>query len=125
MYRELCSMTPEEFVEAIRSKVLISAVTSTISNLAKVPPRGAPELRAANAWFDSLADEERAHLRYALTLAAHHAVFGFLAVIDGVRVVERTREKGTFRLTFLKEGQEWQLSPSTGEYLHELLPFEP
>lgn len=117
-------MTPEEFVQAIRSEVLLSAVKSTISNMAKPPPRGDRSLLEASAWFQGLTDEQRAHLRYAVTLAAHHAVFGFLAVLDGARAVESSREKGTFRLTFVKRGKEWALSPSTGEYLHELLPFE-
>jgi len=48
-----------------------------------------------------------------------YAVFGFLTVLDGVRAVESTPEKGEFELRFSKGGIETVISPSD-PYLHDL-----
>lgn len=114
-------MTPQEFVDAIRESVFVSAVKSTMSTLAKPTPTPAKDLVQASEWFLGLPKEQREHVQYAVTLAAHHAVFGFLAVLDGVRVVESTRDKGEFRLVFVKGDTEYPITPNTGDYLHDLL----
>lgn len=75
--------------------------------------------------FATLSEDDRATLRSVASMIAHDAVFGVLAVFDGVRVVEDTPEKGEFRLTFLKDGQEWELNPPDGIPLHDLLNQEP
>jgi hypothetical protein len=35
-------------------------------------------------------------------------------VLDGARIVESTRDKGSFKLTFRKGDQEWELNPPDG-----------
>lgn len=118
-------MKPEEFVNALRNVVLERTVRSTLANIEKPPGRRPrAELVEASAWFATLSEEERARLRSIASMVAHDAVFGVLAVLDGARVVEDTPEKGEFRLTFSKGGQEWELNPPDGIPLHDLLNEE-
>jgi len=115
-------MTPEEFVAALRKVVLLTTVNSTLSVLER-PPGRAPgrELIELSSWYKGLVPEERAMLQRVATMVARQAVFGVLAVLDGVRPVESTPEKGNFRLVFQKGGREWALNPPDGVALHDLL----
>ncbi|MNT50306.1 hypothetical protein D3C71_1646190 [compost metagenome] len=111
-------MKADEFVSAIQRDVLESAVENTISNLACPPGRRvASELSARSEWFNSLSDAEADMLRAVTRDAACSAVFGFLAVLDGARVIDS--EKGTFELYHV--GREKCLVNSSGIDLHDLL----
>ncbi|TPD98467.1 hypothetical protein [Stenotrophomonas indicatrix] len=111
-------MKAEEFVSAIQHYVLESAVENTISNLARPPGRRvASELSARSEWFNSLSDGEAEMLRAVARDAAHSAVFGFLAVLDGARVIDP--EKGTFELYHL--GRQKSLVNAPGTDLHDML----
>jgi hypothetical protein len=115
-------MTPEEFVNALRDVVLARAVDSTLSAIERPPGRRPRrELVEANAWYQGLSDEDRKRLHTVASMVAHQAVFGVLAVLDGARVVESTPDKGSFKLTFQKGGKDWDLNPSDGVPLHDLL----
>lgn len=119
-------MTPEEFVNALREVVLARAVDSTLAAIENPPGRRpARELVEANAWFNGLSEQDRAHLRGVATMVAQQAVFGMLAVLDGARVVEDTQEKGEFHICFRKGGEEWELNPPNGIPLHDLLNQPP
>lgn len=115
-------MTSEQFIEALRRVVLESAVDSTIVVLER-PPGRRPERAAVetSTWYKGLSDQDRIMLKRALAMTAHHAVFGFLAVLDGVRVVEDDPEKGRFRLLFQKGTTELELNPVDGVPLHDIL----
>ena len=115
-------MTPEEFVAVLQKTVLAAAIEATVATL-KHPPGRRPreELVEASGWFRALSDQDQATLIRVLNMTAHHAVFGFLAVLDGARVVEDDAEKGEFRLIFRKGGQEWDITDSKGAPLHDIL----
>jgi hypothetical protein len=116
------TVTPEQFIEALRNVVLAHVTANTISALEKPPGRRPRrDLVDASAWYQRLSDDDRARLRDVVAMAAHSTMFGMLAVLDGMRVIEDTTEKGTFRLTFSKGGQEWELNPPEGVPLHDLL----
>lgn len=54
--------------------------------------------------------------------AAHGAVFGLLAVLDGVRAIEGLGPKGLLRLIYVSpDGEETVLNDEAGEELHDLL----
>ena len=55
------------------------------------------------------------------SLVASHAIFEVLAVLDGTRIIDDDREKGTFKIFHMKGGEEWDLNPADGVPLHELL----
>ncbi|WP_148313960.1 hypothetical protein [Sorangium cellulosum] len=115
-------MTPEKFVASIQKNVLEAATEATVATL-EHPPGRRPEknLIEASRWFGTLSDQDRATLRRVLNMAAHHAVFGFLAVLDGSRVIEDDAEKGEFRLIFRKGGHEWEINIPNGTPLHDIL----
>ncbi|MEG0192259.1 MAG: hypothetical protein RR698_03750 [Stenotrophomonas sp.] len=111
-------MKADGFVSAIQRYVLESAVDDTISNLARPPGRRvASDLSVRSEWFNSLSEVEADMLRAVARDAARSAVFGFLAVLDGVRVIDS--EKGTFELYHV--GREKYLLNSSGIDLHDLL----
>lgn len=115
-------MTPEEFVNVLREAVLAPAVNQTMSAIENPPGRRPRrEVTELNQWYQNLSEQDRARLRAVMSMVAHHAVFGFLAVLDGARVVESTADKGSFKLVFRKHGKEWELNPSGGVPLHDLL----
>ncbi len=115
-------MTPLEFVTALELVAVSSAAESTILALDEPPDRSSsPALVEASAWYHRLSEEDRKHLRYVLNEAAYEVAFGVLAVIDGVRTVEDSPDKGRFKLTFEKGGKLWDLNPGKGEMLHDLL----
>ncbi|WP_230112762.1 hypothetical protein [Stenotrophomonas lactitubi] len=111
-------MKAEEFVSAIQNYVLESAVDSTISNLEHPAGRRVPpDVSARSEWFNSLPDVEAEMLRAVARDAARSAVFGFLAVLDGVRVIDS--EKGSFELYYV--GRERCLVSPSDIDLHDLL----
>ncbi len=78
----------------------------------------------ANVWYSRLSEQDRARLRAIAEMVAYDAVFGVLSVLDGVRAVESTSNKGSFQLLFHKDGRSWDLTPSDGAPLHDLLNAE-
>jgi len=118
-------MTPEQFIDALKNVVLEASVEATVANLERPPGRRPKqELLEASALYHRLSDGDRALLESVARMAAHHAVFGLLAVIDGVRAVEDGPDKGRFRLTFRKGDQELELNPAHGLPLHDILNQE-
>ena len=115
-------MTPDEFVALLRDIVQARAVDSTLSAIEKPPGRRPkPELVETSAWYAKLSIQDRERLRSVASLVARQAVFGVLAVLDGARVIDDGREKGTFKLSYRKGGEEWDLNPADGVPLHDLL----
>lgn len=116
-------MNAEEFVAAVKLVVLDGAVRDVQSNLASPPGRRpAAGLMRASEWFLGLADEDRSMVMEVAGDAAHAAVFGLLAVLDGVRAIEGHGPKGSLRLVYVSpDGEETVLNDEAGEELHDLL----
>jgi len=118
-------MTPEEFVEALRSAAIDAAVEGTVAGLERPPGRRpAKELVEASHWYGALTAADRAMVTRVLQMAAHQAVFGVLAVLDGARIIENDPQKGEFRLTLKKDGREWTLVDANTMPLHDILGRE-
>jgi hypothetical protein len=119
-------MTPEEFVDALREVALHAAVDGALSVVEKPPGRRPRrELVESSAWYRGLSDADRAQLRVVASIVAHDVLFSVFAVLDGIRTVEATPDKGKFKLVFQKDGKEWELNPPRGPMLHEFLNAEP
>lgn len=116
-------MTPEEFVDAIRQRVLDGAAASTIANLEAPPGRRPPEaLVSLSHWFHGLTDDDKRQVELVARAAAHAATFSFLAVLDGVAAIEPAGPKGELRLTYISPGgEEVALNADEGEELHDVL----
>lgn len=115
-------MSPEEFVEAVRTQVRDAAASDVIRQLEKPSGRRpTEELRRLSEWFSRLSDADKEAVAGVARMASHHAVFGLLCVLDGVRAIEDKADKGTLRLTYSKDGETQLLSPSDSNLLHDLL----
>lgn len=119
-------MTPEEFVESIRQVVRDGAVVDVLAVAARGGGRGADrDLIEASRWVQNLPPDELQRLKTILHLASHMAVFGFLAVLDGVRAIEDGPNKGVLQLTYENDGATSLLTAPRGPYLHDLLDAKP
>lgn len=113
-------MTKEEFVEAIRSEVLRPA--TDLSQLEQpAGRRPARRLVELSTWYRGLSERDRAMVQRVARYAAHGATFGFLAVLDGVRVIAPGAQ---LRLLSVQDGEEHLLNSDEGEMLHDLLNSE-
>jgi hypothetical protein len=98
-------MDAKEFVTKIKRAVRDSAIDETIRVL-QLPPGRRPRvelLKQAN-WYRSLSFEDQQMLTQVIANAVNRAVFGFLSVLDGVRVIEDDEKKGDFQLHYIKNG---------------------
>ena len=113
-------MTPEEFVEAIQQVVYQTAVDGTVRQLQQPSGRRPAELSLAlHEWYEGLSLDDRTMVTEALRRVADLATFGFLCVLDGVRVIDDPPH-GELRLTFTDaEGVEHVLNSHAME-LHDL-----
>jgi hypothetical protein len=115
-------MTSEEFVDAVRARVLNAAVKSTLADL-QTPIGRQPDAAciARSAWYDSLSESDRSLVADLLREAAKSAMFHFFCVIDGVAVIEPAGPKSDFRLIQqAPDGSENCLNPPDGEFLHDI-----
>jgi hypothetical protein len=115
-------MTSEEFVTRIRKAVYEPAVEGSLSLLRKPPGRRPSQaLLGLSKWFNGLSTDDRLCVRRLIELSAGRAVFGMLAVLDGVRSIrEAGEESGTLELHYCTEGRLVLLNDPAGEFLHDL-----
>lgn len=115
-------MEIEHFVDVVREHVMHSAVDGVLENLEHPPGRRpAAELVELGRWYQSLPAADREMLARALTEAAHAAVFGIFAMLDGARRVDDEQPPGTLELWHNGRGGRTLLS---GE-LHDQLNSKP
>lgn len=114
-------MKTEEFVEIIRSAVGDSAVQDTIATLEHPPGRRpAFDLVQNSNWYLGLDDEGKDRVQAIVRDSVESAIFGFFCVLDGVRAIEDTEDKGSFELQFVKNDIVYLLSPNKKAFLYEL-----
>jgi hypothetical protein len=114
-------MTPQKFVQAIKTQTSDAAVNGTIARL-RCPAGRKPReshIRLAN-WYQQLSESGREMLRESLQEAAQLAVFSFLCLLDGVSVIEDTPDKGNLELYFAKGDTRIRLNNPDNEELHNL-----
>jgi hypothetical protein len=115
-------MNKRELVAVLRQVVFDAAVDGTFASLNNPPGRQPPPtfLSAAD-WYGHLSPEDRQFVRFVARHAAHSVLFGMLAVLDGVRVVDQPPH-GELVLTYrFADGQETRLNGHDGDELHDLL----
>lgn len=115
-------MDSKEFAVIIERYVMSAAVEDTVANLKAPPGRGVPaKERLRSEWYNSLPKHEAEYVQAAIADAAHAAVFGILAVLDGARVVDE--QKGRFELVYV--GKERVLLNPQDRDLHDLISAKP
>lgn len=114
-------MTPNEFINHVRQVVYDSAVRGTLSLVTNPPGRSPGQnLLALSKWFGGLPENEKQTFQRAISMAAHQATFGMLAVLDGVRQIEDSPVKGRLEPHYIKGDQRTILNAPNAEYLHDL-----
>jgi hypothetical protein len=82
-------MTPDEFVQAVYRSAYLDSVKAVVSVLESPPgqrPRAA--LMELSTWYKGLNELDRDAAERLIRFSADNAVFGILALIDGVRAVD-------------------------------------
>jgi hypothetical protein len=78
----------ERFVELLIDHVRAPAIEGTVATLKDPPGRAPnPQVIELSAWFNGLAESDRAFVTRAMTDAVDSALFGFLCMLDGARSV--------------------------------------
>jgi hypothetical protein len=114
-------MTANEFIDALKIVVHDSSFHGIESSLQRPSGRRPPpNLVAASAWFTSLKEDDRDIIRLIIALSIHSAIFGVLAVIDGVSAIQDQEEKGQLILNFEDNSGVTRLNDSQGEMLHDI-----
>lgn len=92
-------MNGSDFVEAVY-QVAYKSTIADVTEIVKSPPgrRPRPALVALSAWHGSLDDEDLTHVQRLIRLSVDHAVFGVLALIDGVRPVDDAHSEIVLRV---------------------------
>jgi len=115
-------MNAAEFVDAIQTEVRDAAADGVMS-LLECPPgrKPSPALVSLSQWFNALSDADKRRAREVAMMASDQATFGFLAVLDGVRVINDPPDRGILELRHITSFQSELLNDPNGELLHELL----
>jgi hypothetical protein len=107
------------FVEAMARVVHNSAISGTLSQLQK--PSGKkqdPELVELSQWYNNLDSNGKEMTKAIIRIASTQAVFGFFAVLDGVREFDDSH--GEVELRYKNGDHSLQLNSPEGDYLHEI-----
>lgn len=114
-------MNREEFVKSIKENVRGSSISGTIKNLEKPPGRRPePELVKLSEWYNGLNESDKGMVFRAIERAVDQSVFGFFAVLDGVRVIEDTSLKGMLELYYTNDSSKVLLNNEQDDYLHDI-----
>ena len=114
-------MTRENFVQGISVAVQAAGVRATLQDLRDAGSLASPWRTDLSAWFNQLPEKEAEMVNRAVRLAVDVSVFGFLCVLDGVRVIEQGEDKGEIKLTYTKHGEEVRLNGWDGGLdLHDI-----
>ncbi|WP_284037136.1 hypothetical protein [Neobacillus sp. 114] len=114
-------MDSEYFVKGIVSSVRDSAVNDTLS-LMEEPPGRRPRKKVIelSEWYNEQSITNKEMIKKALYEVVDASLFGIFAVIDGVRTIEDTENKGVFKLFFNKDGEKKLINEESNEYLHDI-----
>lgn len=113
-------MNSDEFVEAIKLVVVDGAVSGELENLEKPAGRKPrPSLVEMSVWFNGLPEQDKVMVGRVIRDAVKFGVFNFLAVLDGVAVIESSPDKGDLELYYVKNGNRVRLN-EPGNPLHDI-----
>ena len=113
-------MDVTKFIAAIRLTVERPAVKSCVSDYDDPPGRRpSDELVELSQWYKSLGDSDKEMLEKAMQDAVHASLFGLFCVLDGVRVIENSEDRGELELWYVKNGVRTQINDPDQNLLHD------
>jgi len=111
----------EEFVARLKQVVHDDVTQKLLSDLespaGRNPPKSAKEL---SLWLSELPESDKDKLQKVVTHATHSAIFGMLAVLDGVRAIEDDHDKGSLKLMWETGATEIMLNDRDNQSLHDI-----
>lgn len=114
-------MNGEEFVKAIKISVRESTINGSINMLEKPPGRKPRQKNLTQSeWYHNLSEGDNAMLKSIISEVVDASLFGFFAVLDGVRAFEDREDKGTLKLFYRNTSEEVLLNNPDEEYLHDI-----
>lgn len=118
----MVSVSPDDFVAALKTTVFDAAVADVATDLRDGPPGRNPGGRsvALHEWFVRLPSHDQTLVLEIARDAAHAALFGALSVLDGVRAIGDPPHAQLHLLSVDAEGSESRLTHE-GEGLHDRL----
>ena len=113
-------MNVSEFVEAIRLTVECAAVDDCLEQYAAPSGRKpSADLIQLSDWYNSVSDRDRTMLKKAMTDAVHASLFGLFCVLDGVRQIENTQDRGELELWHVRDGERTLINDANENLLHD------
>jgi hypothetical protein len=114
-------VTREQFVQAIKTEALDTAVRDTMLDLHDSPGRRPDaSLTDVQRWYQALDPHSRELVEQVARMAADSATFGVMAILDGVRAIE-AEDKGDLVLEYRKGATRLLLNDPCEELLHDSL----
>ncbi len=114
-------MNNEEFVNAIRTAVEQSTINSLIKefDVSKLPDE---KLKEMSAFYNTLDESSKDMVKQIVTESVQSAFFGFLCVIDRVRVIEKGAGKGYLELWYRNESRSESIALNSpdSEFLYDV-----
>lgn len=114
-------MTKEEFVNAINIAVGQSTASDIVSTL-KTPIGRQPDKKSVDLsnWYNNLSPADKENIYQVIEKTIDSCLFGTLCVLDGVRAIENSTDKGELVLEYRKNGDSVRLNEEKGMYLHDI-----
>ncbi|MCP4272708.1 MAG: hypothetical protein GY781_12200 [Gammaproteobacteria bacterium] len=114
-------MTPEEFISLIKIAIETGAKEDVIENL-KEPPGRKPdaELLKNSEWYISQNKEGKERIESIISDTVSETIFGFLAVLDGVRSISEAGKTNSLELHHIENSNRTLLNDQSKEYLHDI-----
>ena len=114
-------MNKEEFIDAIKITVRQSTIND-IKSILTTPIGRNPDPNAVKLsnWYNKLADTDKENLHEVIKQAVDSTLFGTLCVLDGVRAIENSADKGELVLEYHKHENVVRLNEQHGMYLHDI-----
>ncbi len=113
-------MNNEKFVEVIKQVVRDGAIEDVSENLENPPGRRpSVRLKRMSEFFKKLDSDEQEILGEIIKESVDASLFGFFAVLDGVRKCDDESES-SLKLEYINKGKTTILNNPNEEYLHDI-----
>jgi hypothetical protein len=118
-------MDSKKFIRNIKQVVHDDVIKNLINDLENPSGRKPPkDLIALSKYISNLSETDRSILQKIISHATHNAIFGLLCVLDGVRVIENSAEKGALKLYWEKGDEKVLINNPKSEDLHDIYQSE-
>jgi hypothetical protein len=117
-------MNNNEFIEKVKLYVRDAAIEDLICKLEK--PHGRKPRKKSliqSKWYNKLLNEDKIMLSKVIEEAVDEAIFGFLAVLDGVRIIEEDSVNSRLELKCIDIDKKILLNDPDKEYLHDIYNY--